>query len=73
MIDTWIVGKFCDKHGPIWEFQGVFDSEDQAVAACFGDNYFVGPATMNELLDDKRVLWPGCWYPRLQGKPDDNS
>lgn len=60
-MELWIVGKWT---GAGWEFQGVFDSEAKAVAACAGQpHYFVGPVTLNDTLPDEPVNWPGVFYP----------
>lgn len=63
----WIVGKRIT--ATEWEFQGVFDSQEQAVAACRSDDYFIGPATLNEAITDEREDWPGCYYPTLEDAP----
>jgi hypothetical protein len=61
--DTWIVGRVVSDDGTRWEFQGVFDEEQLAVAACIGPRYFVGPAKMNAALPDERHDWTGAYYP----------
>lgn len=63
MSKVWIVGKHNGPDKP-WEFQGVFDSEARAEAACLDWNWFYGPATMNEALSANATAWPGCTYPR---------
>ncbi len=62
MPDTllWIVGK---RNAFGWEFMGVFDSEEKAVAACRTLKYFVGPAKLNEQLPDETNKWKGAYYP----------
>lgn len=62
----WIVGKNIEVavSGVVWEFQGVYDSEDGAKAACAGhSDYWIGPAALNHLLADESFAWPGCYYP----------
>lgn len=59
----WIVGKWIDGHTP-WELQGVFDDQDIAVEQCVGENWFVGPITLNKLLDSGYIDPVGCWYPK---------
>jgi len=59
-MKLWVVGKWVDGD---WELQGVFDTEDRAVAICEDAHYFVGPVTLNEELPDDRIVWPGAYYP----------
>jgi hypothetical protein len=61
----WIVGKpaMGDSPRSAWEFQGVFNSRDRAVAACVGPNHFLFPATLNERLPEETILSPGTEYP----------
>lgn len=65
----WIVGKDDREGDGGWEFQGVFDDRELAVMACRGDNYFIGPAILNESLPDDREDWPGSYYPTLEDAP----
>ena len=60
----WIVGKALGDPDR-WEFQGVFDSEEQAVAACATQpdgtvDMFVGPAKLNAAVASKKRSWPGA-------------
>jgi hypothetical protein len=69
----WIVGKWCSGENgelnSVWDINGVFDSEEKAIAACDDrPNYFVGPLTLNESLPDKTTEWVGCYYPALTVK-----
>ena len=68
----WIVQQFVkgiwDERKQQWddsvfEFVGVFDTEEQAVAACRDHNYIVIPIMLNEQLPHERVEMPGCYYP----------
>lgn len=73
MNKLWIVGKNIEniREGVVaWEFQGVFDTKEKAVKACWEDSYFIGPAFLNETLSDDLEVWPGCWYPHRQDDPD---
>jgi hypothetical protein len=69
-MEIFVVGKFKAQkdEGNVWEFIGVYDTEQRAIDACIKDEYFVGPAVLNSSLPDKTVDWPGCYYPRLQDK-----
>jgi len=67
----WIVGRANIDLPSEWEFQGLFDSEEQAVAACAaGRNgvmeMFVGPAELNVAVKRKKRSWPGAYYPSMQ-------
>lgn len=67
--DVWIVGKALeDVPAPRWEFQGVFMTEEEAIAACASDSYFIGPAIVGDRLADETVPWPGSYYPRLEDR-----
>lgn len=46
-----------------WSMQGVFGTETEAVAACRGPLWFVGPMTMGECLPVENVRWDGAYYP----------
>ncbi len=67
----WIVGKASTDSPSEWEFQGLFDSEEQAVAACVVKrngviDMFVGPAELNVAVKRKKRSWPGAYYPSMQ-------
>lgn len=60
----WIAGKVLDARNSRWEFQGVFDTEAAAVAACRDATYFIGPATLNKPLPHRATHWRGARYPK---------
>lgn len=68
-MKLWICGKCMGDISTLefncaaWEFQGVFDSEEQAIIACTSPNYFVGPVTLGEYLPDESVQWDESYYP----------
>lgn len=68
-MKLWIVGQAI--RGAIassvgaWIFQGVFDTEDKAVAACKGELWFVAPAELNQELPADPIEWPGLRYPNF--------
>ena len=70
---VWIVGKALDPATSSWEFQGVYDTERKAIAACTEDAFFIGPANLNCTLPTREVEWVGAWYPRLQDKPSEGQ
>ena len=67
--ELWLVGKHIQDVGDeatAWEFGGVFATEDEAVAACTADEFFVFPAILGEALPDETYIMPGCYYPRVE-------
>jgi hypothetical protein len=46
-----------------WDFQGIFDSEEKAVAACIDRSYFVMPVVLNEGLPRESIPAPGAYFP----------
>jgi hypothetical protein len=67
-MKLWVVGQWRGDDQP-WALQGVFDSEEKAVAACRDPYYFVGPEQLNVALPHDSAEWPGCYYPlRFDGE-----
>lgn len=64
----WICGKAYE-YGQRWEFQGVFDTEEKAKAACLDSCYFSGPATLNKTLPDEPSKWEGAYWPNCEETP----
>jgi hypothetical protein len=62
-MTVFIVGKYEPDKQP-WEFQGVFDTEQAAIAACLDERFFVGPIELNAAVQDARIEWPGAYYPK---------
>jgi len=67
-MKLWIVGKILnpDTGCDIWEFCGVFDTEEKAVAICKTEDYFVGPADLNFIVPDPTVDWPNAYFPLIE-------
>ena len=63
---VWIAGKITDC--PAWEFIGVFDSEDKAVAVCKTNQYFVAPCVVNEAAPEEARPMPGGYYPLAEAR-----
>jgi len=65
MSDVWVVFQVHDSGPPPdWEFIGVFDSREKAVAACRDASYFIGRCAMNDAAPHERTntwLKVGCW------------
>lgn len=65
-VQLWICGQrtgVWSPRGTPWEFQGVFDSKDKAVAACRDETYFIMPATLNESLPHEPTACNEAYYP----------
>lgn len=61
----WVVGQVFA--GPLlsqWAFQGVFDSEEAAIAACRDAHYFIAPAVLNASRPHENEQWDGAYFPR---------
>ena len=59
---VWICGQQHEEGQ--WEFQGVFTTEDLAIAACRNETYFIGPAKLDEQLPAETCMWAGGYYPK---------
>lgn len=69
----WVCGKMRGKDAQgnaAWDLQGVFDTEELAVAACQDSQDFVGPVPLNQKLPHAPTEWPGCRYPNQPKEPD---
>lgn len=81
-MNVWIVGRvFFDPpaiirdppdkeryHGVLpWTFQGVFLTEEEAIAACRDYLYFVAPAKVGEPLPHEPCEWPGARFANVAG------
>jgi len=47
----------------LFEIQGVFTSEEKAIAACRDENYGYGPEVLDQELPHESTPWPGYVYP----------
>jgi hypothetical protein len=61
-MKLWICSKWIKDGSP--EFQGVFDDEEKAIAACISSDYGIGPAILNERIQDETTEWEGFYYPK---------
>lgn len=63
-MNLFLVGKVISQTeaGSVWEVQGIFSTEELAVAACHGPNYCVMPLTLDEELSDAPEQWG--YYPK---------
>ena len=62
-MKLWVAGKVLNIEAQCWEIEGIFDSENKAVAVCKNSDYFVGPLTLNKKTPTRSVDWPGAYYP----------
>jgi len=67
----WVTGQFRLLN--VWEFVGVFSTEEKAVAACHNDCCFVAPAILDEQEPESPAEWEGLYYPLRQGCPDSTN
>lgn len=59
--ELWLVQQYPEGSN-VPEFQGVFSSEERAVAACRTDRYFVcGPITLDEEVPHESLEWNTAW------------
>ena len=65
MNELWIVGqhKHTTNSGLVWEFQGVFDSEEKAIAACRNERYWVAEVELNKEICDEPQKFKNAYYP----------
>ena len=60
----WLVGQFKGREkGIVWEFQGIFNTEPKAIAACVKSNYFVAKVTLNEKCPEDTQTFKEMYYP----------
>lgn len=64
-MNLWIVGQYKadTSAGRVWEFAGVFDTQELAVAACRDYTYFVQPIVLNEAAPHESFEFEGGFYP----------
>lgn len=67
-MELWIVGKYKsgEKLNVVWDFNGVFDTEEKAIEACRDSSYFVAPAILNQSLAGETMNWPNAYYPHSE-------
>ena len=69
MDQLWICGKLIGEWadtGSVWAFQGVFDDEKKADAACKDETYFIFPAILNQELPCEDKVVENARYPRIE-------
>jgi hypothetical protein len=68
-MKVWIVGQYRSGEALniVWDFQGIFSSEELARKACKTDVYCYFPATIDEELPEESYEIPEVKYP-LRGE-----
>ena len=49
---------------------GTVDSKFSDGSVTVDGMYFIGPITLNEQLPVPAITWPGCYYPKAEGKKE---
>lgn len=66
-MKLWVVGKTINATGTEWQFCGVFDTEEKAIAVCTTEDHFVGPVDLNFIVPpDITTEWPKAYYPLIE-------
>lgn len=68
-MKLWLVGQTLNDDGTVWEFQGVFSTEELALSACVKDNFFIARITVDYALTVETCDWELCWYPAHEPRP----
>ena len=74
-MKLWIVGQFVaevehsGQSRVLWEFAGVFDTKEAAIAACRNETYSISEAILNETVPEETHAFPVCWYPHIEEEP----
>jgi hypothetical protein len=71
MTELWLVGQYKSGQFPsiVWEFVGVFTTEDAALRACPDIDYFMTPVKVNEAAQPESGQFPYVWYPQSEHRP----
>lgn len=67
--EVWVVGQYRGVVDGVaaWDILGIMSSQDAAEEVCKGYlDRFVGPFTVDVVLPDEVLVWPGCYYPETQ-------
>lgn len=65
MDKVFVVGRFIAETEPgnVWDLQGIFATEEEAVAACRDAAYWVGSVPFGKALPHETETWPAAYYP----------
>jgi hypothetical protein len=65
----WVCGRREPVEGRewgIWHIQGIATTEEQGIAMCRDETYFIGPLPANVALQHDQIEWVGLYYPLLE-------
>ena len=64
----WIVGqyRFGDTGAIVWDFQGVFTTEEKAIAACKSTTWFIARMELDKELPEATEVMPDVIWPLLK-------
>lgn len=75
MSKLWVCGRLIgewNEEGSVWAFQGIFDDDKKAVAACRDATYFIFSANLNESLPHEDYFPEDGRYPIIEKDLEDN-
>lgn len=67
-VHKWKNETHTEMEDGIWSIAGIFEKEEDAIAVCKEDNFFVGPIELNRNIGEEFpevVEWPGAFYPTM--------
>lgn len=59
---VYVQGRLKPHNKMKWVILGIWENEDDAIAACETTRDFVGFVPLNEKLSDRVALWPGVKF-----------
>jgi hypothetical protein len=60
----YLVGKIAsDEKFLEWQFIGLFEAEEKALAVCRTPDHFLAPVVLNQDVGDEILAWPNFRYP----------
>jgi hypothetical protein len=64
MTQLWLCAQVRSKEPEDWDFQGIFSTEELAIAACRDATYIIGPVLLDQVLPHETIPWLGRYYPK---------
>jgi hypothetical protein len=66
--EIYLVGRFIKEtsSGVVWDYQGVFSSEKNAIRACLNKSFFYYKSTLDEYIPIQTSSFPNIIYPCLK-------
>lgn len=62
----WAVFQYKEELEQPVEFQGIFDTEDKAIAACLTWRFCIMPVTLNKSLPEETIINKKVYYPIIR-------